>query len=196
MLSIYTPHWEDLLDAAKRIAAGTGISLDAAKIALCQAISDQEIKIRAQILGRVLPARLNVEIPTRLRPSDIDWEQSRPFKPWRSPRLSYDNPTFLDIELVEVLRDDVSNVFCNAEEDNEKAPPTDLPRAARRRRSKSKPGLERARRAILAIYSNEVPSQVDEPNAYLVRRVGEWLKQNRLREVSDDTILRAAGRRK
>jgi len=63
-------------------------------------------------------------------------------------------------------------------------------------RRKSKPALERARGAIKELYPNGVPGQAVEPNSDLCRRVGEKLKQSGLRDVSDDTILRAAGRRK
>ena len=67
---------------------------------------------------------------------------------------------------------------------------------APRRRAKSKPALERARGAIEELYPEGVPEQAVEPNAYLCRRVGEKLRQAGLHGVSDDTILRAAGRRK
>jgi hypothetical protein len=63
-------------------------------------------------------------------------------------------------------------------------------------RRKSKPALERARGAIKELYPNGVPGQAVEPNPDLCRRVGEKLKQSGLRGVSDDTILRAADRRK
>jgi len=68
--------------------------------------------------------------------------------------------------------------------------------SSRTGRRKSKPALERARVAIKVLYPNGVPGQAVEPNPDLCRRVGEKLKQSGLRDVSDDTILRAAGRRK
>jgi len=40
------------------------------------------------------------------------------------------------------------------------------------------------------------PSKADVPNAILCRRVGVKLKNEGRPNVSDDTILRAAGRRK
>jgi hypothetical protein len=63
-------------------------------------------------------------------------------------------------------------------------------------RGKSRPALERARGAIKELYPNGIPGQAAEPNTNLCRRVGEKLKQAGLPDVSDDTILRAAGRRK
>ena len=67
---------------------------------------------------------------------------------------------------------------------------------APRRQAKSWPTLERARGAIEEIYPGGVPSQSAEPNVNLCRRVGEKLKKSGLPNVSNDTILRAAGRRK
>jgi hypothetical protein len=69
-------------------------------------------------------------------------------------------------------------------------------RAALRRRAKSSPALERAYGAIKELYPKGVPEQVLEPNANLCRRVGQKLSQAGLPGLSDDTILRAAGRRK
>jgi hypothetical protein len=59
-----------------------------------------------------------------------------------------------------------------------------------------RPTRERAQRAIEAVYGSNIPDQTSEPNAILCRKIGDWLKANKLPEVSDDTILRAAGRRK
>jgi hypothetical protein len=70
------------------------------------------------------------------------------------------------------------------------------PEPPQRRRSKSQPALERARGVINVLYPNGVPGQAAEPNPTLYRRVGEKLKQVGLPGVSDDTILRATGRRK
>jgi len=67
---------------------------------------------------------------------------------------------------------------------------------APRKRAKNRPILERARGAIEEIYSEGVPPQSAEPNVNLCRRVGEKLKKSGLPNVSNDTILRAAGRRK
>jgi hypothetical protein len=68
--------------------------------------------------------------------------------------------------------------------------------AAPRRRPKSNPALERARGAIQEVYPQGVPAQAVEPNANLCRRASEKLREAGLPNVSDDTILRAAGRRK
>jgi hypothetical protein len=65
-----------------------------------------------------------------------------------------------------------------------------------KRPTSSRPGRERALKALKEIYPNHIPDQASEPNAILCKKVGEWLKTAGLPDVSNDTILRAAGRRK
>jgi 7-cyano-7-deazaguanine synthase in queuosine biosynthesis len=65
-----------------------------------------------------------------------------------------------------------------------------------RPRGKIRPTLERAQGAIKELYPHGVPDQATEPNAILCRKVGSWLKNNNMPDVSDPTILRAARRRK
>ena len=67
---------------------------------------------------------------------------------------------------------------------------------SRPNRRKSRPAFERARRKIEELYPDRVPDQATESNASLCRRVSAKLKEEKLPDVSDDTILRAAGRRK
>ena len=71
----------------------------------------------------------------------------------------------------------------------------DVRSGRQRHRHKSQPTFERARIAIQELYPTGVPQQAAEPNTILCRRVGQKLKQAGLPEVSNDTILRAAGRR-
>jgi hypothetical protein len=63
------------------------------------------------------------------------------------------------------------------------------------RHSPGRPQQERAQRVIDEIYPGGVPSQADLPNKKLFGKVDERLKHLGLDGVSDDTILRAAGRR-
>jgi hypothetical protein len=63
-------------------------------------------------------------------------------------------------------------------------------------RARSRPKFEGALRAIGEIYPDGVPDQATEPNFKLCQRVSEKLKGAGLSGVSDDTILRAAGRRR
>jgi hypothetical protein len=61
---------------------------------------------------------------------------------------------------------------------------------------RNRPNLALATRALSAIYGSDIPSQEEEPNKLLCKNAGKWLMDNKLRKVSDSTILRAAGRRK
>jgi hypothetical protein len=70
------------------------------------------------------------------------------------------------------------------------------PEPQQRRRGKTRPALERAQGVIKELYPDGVPDQASEPNASLCRQVSVKLKEAKLPNVSDDTILRAAGRRK
>ena len=70
------------------------------------------------------------------------------------------------------------------------------PEPQQRRRGKSRPALERAQGVIKELYPDGVPDQASKPNASLCRQVSVKLKGAKLPNVSDDTILRAAGRRK
>jgi hypothetical protein len=71
------------------------------------------------------------------------------------------------------------------------SPHDHLPERARRR-----PALERAQRVINELYPDGVPDLAAVPNSTLCRCVGAKLKEAKLPDVSDDTILRAAGRRR
>ena len=62
-------------------------------------------------------------------------------------------------------------------------------------RKAARPSRDRARKALQDIYGDVIPDQAAEPNSILLRHVSRWLKEKKLSEVSDDTILRAAGRR-
>jgi hypothetical protein len=58
------------------------------------------------------------------------------------------------------------------------------------------PSRERALNALNELYPDGIPDQAAKPNALLCRGVGEKLRAANLPGVSDDTILRAAGRRR
>jgi hypothetical protein len=94
-----------------------------------------------------------------------------------------------------LLPTSVTSVLCDAGGGHEQTAGGGDRAIAQRGRGKSQPTLERARGAIKELYPDGVPSQTAEPNKNLCRRVGEKLKQAGLTGVSDDTILRAAGRR-
>jgi hypothetical protein len=65
----------------------------------------------------------------------------------------------------------------------------------RLKQARSRPQFERAAKALATLYPDGVPDQATEPNVSLCRRVGAKLKDAKLPDVSNDTILRAADRR-
>jgi hypothetical protein len=194
----YLPNWEPLADALKRVMA-TGVSEDEAKSDLCHAVADRKIDVRVRIAasdyrmgGRVF-AGGNVGVPRHLRPDDLDWLQSRPFAQWPIGPRPGEHYSWIGgwekrpLDLIEVSTGDVMNVLCNA--NHRHARP-------QRSRGKSRPASERAQRAIKTLYPNGVPDQVTEPNKTLCWRVSKKLNESNLPKISNDTILRAAGRRK
>jgi 7-cyano-7-deazaguanine synthase in queuosine biosynthesis len=64
-----------------------------------------------------------------------------------------------------------------------------------KKHSRTKPVRSRADEAIHVLYPAGVPSQTELSNGMLCGAVTAWFKKTGKREVSDDTILRAAGRR-
>jgi hypothetical protein len=94
--------------------------------------------------------------------------------------------------LIELSRADVTAALCGAGEGQAATELTASSAAA----SRTKPALESAQRAIGELYPQGEPSQTSEPNKKLCGRVNDWLKDQGLRPVSNDTILRAAGRRR
>ena len=77
-------------DAIKPLMAG-GRSKQVAQTDLCRAMADGAVRIRSQLerhttngftaAGTVLQGT-NFQIPPKITPEDLDWEGSRPLKPW------------------------------------------------------------------------------------------------------------------
>ena len=101
---------------------------------------------------------------------------------------------------VRIFRDDLLRAFdadvSKALESNEKIEARHSHEQPQQPRVSTQPARERASRAIQALYPDGVPDYVTVPNAKLCRRVGDWLKEQKLPSVSDASILRAADRRK
>jgi hypothetical protein len=195
------PEWQRLSDAVEHVMTTAGLSKEEAKTAVCQAIADGTIRIRVKLRehttrhltsNSVLEGK-TIEIPTNIKAEDLDWERSRPVKPWLVPRGSYGLPGYWNLEWIELSRTDVTNVLRAAQERGEPARQASSGKGAKRR---SRPQFERAKRAIDQLYPQGPPDPSDLPNANLYKRVGQKLKELKLEDVSDDTILRAAGRRR
>jgi hypothetical protein len=198
----YVLQWERLSDAITRVMAADGLSKDQARADICRAIADGTVIIRGKLKrhttrhfrasNTVLEGK-DFHIPTEIKSEDLDWESSRPVKPWMVRHGAFKLSGSWDLAWIELFGPDVTDVLCPAGKRGVSAPPASSRKSSTRR---SRPALERAGRAIEDLYPQGVPGQAAEPNTILCRRVGEMLKKERLVAVSDDTILRAAGRRK
>jgi len=193
----YVPAWERLADAIKPVSAG-GHPIEMAKTDLCRAIADRNVKIQCKLKrstrGHTSKAVLegkDFDIPTELKPKNLNWETSCPVKRWFVPGGRYKG--HWDLVLIEVCRADVTRVLCVA---REQGMPSQGPVGKTSVTGRSRPTRDRAQQAILQLFPQGVPEPATLPNALLCRRVGEKLKELGLPQASDDTILRVAGRRR
>jgi hypothetical protein len=76
----YTPVWEPLADALKRVVEA-GMGEDDAKIDLCRRMHDGAIAVRVWIDRDRAFSGGNVIVP-RLDPIQLDWTRSRPLERW------------------------------------------------------------------------------------------------------------------
>jgi hypothetical protein len=118
----YVGKWERLKDALARVIEASGMSEDEAKEDICGAISDGAIEIRAKplkhatngfVARKARPRGSALQIPT-LRPKDIDWDGSRPWKPWLAQCGGFKRPGYWYLDWIELWRDDVTTVLCSA----------------------------------------------------------------------------------
>jgi hypothetical protein len=184
----YVRPWERLAEAITRVMAAAGRSQEEAQTDICQAITDKAIKFQGKLKKhttrsitseRILEGK-DFEIPAEIKSKDLDWETSRPLKPWAVRREIFRLPGRWELEWIELFKTDVTKVLCRAEGTE----------------GRNRPTRERAQRVIHELFPQGVPGPADLPNAVLCRRVGEKLKGLGLGGVSDDTILRVAGRRR
>lgn len=202
--ALYVSTWERLPDALDRIVTQTERPKAEVQKALCQAISDGAIRIRCKLgckfeghttslthtSNEVLDGTA-FRVPTEINSEDLDWERSRPTKPWAVRReVSSARRGYWLLDWIELTRADVTNAFCTKAQD-ELARST---RGTRGRTKKRSPAKERAIGVIKELFPGGVPDQAVLPNVLLCRQVGDKLKEKNLPNVSNDTILRAAGR--
>jgi hypothetical protein len=122
----YTPDWEPLADALKRVTAA-GASEDEGKIDLCRAIADKKIAIRVRIAasdtkgGSSFTGR-NISVPSHLSPADFDWTHSQPVRPWPIGPAPGQHYSWIEdwkkrpLDLIELSTSDVIGVLCGGEE--------------------------------------------------------------------------------
>jgi hypothetical protein len=126
-----------------------------------------------------------VTIPPILSPSDFHWQRSRSLNLCRGIDLQN--------HCIELFRSDVTKVLCGSTDGDISPGGKDgnLPGS-----SKQRPARQRAEEVLTQLFGDRVPDQTALPNAVLCKQVGAKLKELGYTDVSDDTILRAAGRRK
>ena len=125
---VYTPVWETLADALRRLVTAGYTELDA-KLSLCAAIADKAVTDRlvlAEDTPRNLPessvSATGLDLPERILPKEINWNLSRPIKPWPLAGQSLGEPMTVylarvghhlerTIETIEVRSSDVSRIF-------------------------------------------------------------------------------------
>jgi hypothetical protein len=201
----YTPDWEPLADALRRVIARGG-SEEEAKADISRAVGDGNIRLRVTLAksdyggaGEVF-CDGNVRVPAQLSTGDLDWERSRPLRSWKIGPMDGQHYEWVGgwqdrpVNLIELSTADVMRVLCGPQD--HPAIPCDPGRPPRPVRDRSRPALERASRIISELYPEGIPDQATLPNTVLCRRVGDRLKSDGLPKTSDDSILRAAGRRK
>jgi hypothetical protein len=138
----YLPGWERLSDAATSVMTAAGIANDEARSNICQAIADRKVKIRGK-LGRhtTKPIRSSTvlegkdfEIPTDLKLEDLDWERSRPLKPWFVRRGGSVPAGYWDLDWIQLSRTELTNRLCPGGPRGEPAQPASSETGAKRRR--------------------------------------------------------------
>jgi hypothetical protein len=111
-----------------RVMATCGLSKDEAQTDICRAIADGVIKIRGKLerhttrhsraSNTVLEGE-DFHIPTGIEPKDLDWERSRPVKPWMVRRGAFEPSGSWDLAWIKLSRTDVTNILCAAKERGE-----------------------------------------------------------------------------
>jgi hypothetical protein len=119
----YTPDWEPLADALKRVVA-TGLSEAEAKTDLCHAVGDRKIGVRVRIAPNASTKRgafftgRNVGVPPRLVPNDFDWVHSRPLAKWQIGPMPGQHYSWIGgwqnepLDLIELSAADVAEILC------------------------------------------------------------------------------------
>ena len=124
----YTPDWERLADAKRRVVA-TSLSEHQAKTDLCRAVADKKIDVRVRVaesdrdMSGVVCSGDWVSVPAHLEPADFDWVLSRPLQAWSvGPPVgpwSYSDPYLQrkrrQIDSVELATADVQSIFATSQ---------------------------------------------------------------------------------
>jgi hypothetical protein len=199
----YESDWEGLPDAVERIITSGGASREQAQADLCHAISDGQIRLRCQLdkhadrpqTSTSVVSASQFEIPTKLEPGDFDWQESRPIAPWPLREFDRHQPGRWCLKWIKLSRVDVTTILLQR---SDAAPPNvgSEPIGPPRKLERQKSSRVIAESAIHELWPEGPPPREKVSNVDLVARVSKQMKQTGVTNVSPDTILRAAGRRK
>jgi len=100
---------------------GAGIPEDEAKQAICNGIADGTVEIRLTVREHITKritapdkvfTRADIDIPPRIQPDEMDFEASRPLRPWsvKRERIPY-LAGYCDIEWIEIARADIAKLM-------------------------------------------------------------------------------------
>ena len=125
--ALYDSDWLSLLDARERLKA-RGAEGDEAEMAICFALRDGKLKVHITIekvtyaptRGTLSPnhvralefregIKLRLRVPFDLKPEDIDWDHSRPTRPW--PYGPWQHQLLAHVSRIEVSRTDLEGTF-------------------------------------------------------------------------------------
>ena len=115
---------ERLSEALDRVMAADGRSKEQAQTDICVAIAGRTINFQAKLRRHeTKPLRDSVSIlegrdfhiPHKIKPEDLDWEQSRPLKPWPVKREDHIIHGRWYLEWIELCREEVSKVLCGGD---------------------------------------------------------------------------------
>ena len=124
----YVSRWERLPHAVMRVMAACGLSKEEAQTDICRAIADGAVEIRGKLnrhttthfsASDTVLSGSDPQIPTEIKSEHLDWERSRPVKPWIVRRGKFAIPGYWDLAWIELSRTDVTNVLCVAREQDE-----------------------------------------------------------------------------
>jgi hypothetical protein len=112
---MYVPEWESIANSAQWLIA-SGMSEEDARTGICHAISDRKIRLRAVVgtddyftaEGDDI-ADGEIKPPLRLKPTDIDWQGSKPMGCWEC--LDHHEARRRSISLLELSTSDLEALF-------------------------------------------------------------------------------------
>ena len=164
------PGWLPFYEVAREVEQSFGISMAAARKRLRQACADQ------LITSMKAPCDDGHRLPFEF------WVSVAPGE-WRQREVDYDGPDKDGCETAVMLREaDYRHWLDGATKNN--------PQKVTNRGS---PKRRLAEQAIKKLLPGGIPSNL--LNKEIEKAVGDWLKQQDLANISQETILRAAGRK-